>query len=89
MPVCNSEKSTSAEYYYFKVISEGCSIKTKADIKNINFCAHAIDATDKSSAYSNESCRSLSVWGVVVILEVFRLLLGNEGSGSQFSPAHY
>ena len=43
-------------------------------------CGHAIeDVTDKNSASPGESYRSLSVCRVVPILEVLRLLSGNEG----------
>jgi len=37
------------------------------------------DVADENSAYSHKSRRSHSVWGVVPIFEVFRLLLGNKG----------
>ena len=39
---------------------------------------HIEDVTDKNSAYSDE--RSLSVWHLVPIVEVFRLVLGDEGA---------
>ena len=39
---------------------------------------HIEDVTDKNSAYCDE--RSLSVWHIVPIVEVFRLVLGDEGA---------
>jgi len=45
--------------------------------------------TDKNSVYSNERSDSLSVWSVVGILQVFRLLLDNEWVWGQVSQAHY
>jgi len=54
-----------------------------------NLCANAIeDITDRNSASFDASCLSLSIWHVVSILDVCRLLLDNERSGIQFSQAH-
>ena len=41
-------------------------------------CLYIEDVADENSAYSDESCRSLSIWRVVPILKVSRLSLGNE-----------
>jgi len=53
------------------------------------YCAHAItDVMIKTSASSSESSRSLSIWHVVSVLEVFHLPLASERSwGPIFSSA--
>jgi len=49
--------------------------------RSIIFYVHVIeDFTDRTSAIFVERCGSLSIWCVIPILEVFRLLLSNEGT---------
>jgi len=64
-------------------------LKTKSKTYKL-FSVHAIKVVaDENSAYSSESCSCFSVWCVAPILEVYHLLLGNEGVSRPFSQADY
>ena len=72
----------SSECHRFILMLMGCYVKTNGHIENLKtlFHAHPVeDFTHKNSLTFDESSSSLSIWHVVHISEVFRMLLGNKG----------
>ena len=74
-------RSTAAEYHFFTVNLKGFCVKADPKSKSKRrFCGHATEAVASHNlATSDKSCRSLGVWRVLPISDVF-CLLDNDAS---------